>query len=126
MTDTELLKLAINASERAYAPYSKFKVGAAALLEDGNTIEGSNQECSAYGLCMCAERVALHFARSMYPTTKILKIALYSPQDKEITPCGSCRQVMAELAREQKSDFDVITESMTMKVSELLPYAFKL
>lgn len=114
----------MNAAGRAYAPYSKIRVGAAVLLSDGTVIEGSNQECAAYGLCQCAERVALHYAHSTYPDLTILKIAVASPDIPGITPCGACRQVMAELSA--FNDFDVITETFVTKAGQLLPSAFSL
>lgn len=123
-SDKELLQRAKSAAQRAYAPYSKIRVGAAVLLSNGTVIEGSNQECAAYGLCQCAERVALHYAHSTYPEETIQKIAVVSLDIPNIKPCGSCRQVMAELAA--FNDFDVITESSTTKASELLPSVFTL
>ena len=125
-SNKELLERAKKAAEKAYAPYSKFRVGAAVLLDDGTVVEGCNQECAAYGLCMCAERVALHYAHATYPERRIEKIALYSPSDSNITPCGSCRQVMAELARLQNYDFQVIGENSKTRVSDLLPSSFTL
>jgi len=123
-SNSELLQRAFEAAKRAYAPYSKIHVGAAVLLSDGNVIEGSNQECASYGLCQCAERVALHYAHSTYPDLTILKIAVASPDIQNITPCGACRQVMTELAT--ANDFDVITENSVSKASELLPSAFSI
>src|SRR5687767_5008306 len=102
--DTEskyLVHKAKEAAHHAYAPYSKFHVGAAMILEDGTIVTGSNQENAAYPLCMCAERVALYTLTSMYPGKKIIKMAVVANKKnhKELTPatsCGGCRQVMAE------------------------------
>lgn len=123
-SNKELIEKAKNAAQRAYAPYSKIRVGAVVLLSNGTIIEGSNQECAAYGLCQCAERVALHYAHSTYPNLTIKKIAVASLDIPNISPCGACRQVMVELASIE--DFDVITESSVTKASKLLPAAFTL
>ena len=99
--DGELLEQAILASETAYSPYSTFQVGAAVLLSGGMVIKGNNQENAAYPSGLCAERVALFFAQSQYPDIPIDSIAIFAKSkefklDKPVTPCGSCRQVMAE------------------------------
>jgi cytidine deaminase len=99
--DGELLEQAILASETAYSPYSTFQVGAAVLLSGGMVIRGNNQENAAYPSGLCAERVALFFAQSQYPDIPIDSIAIFAKSkefklDKPVTPCGSCRQVMAE------------------------------
>ena len=99
--DRLLLKHSQNAIASAYAPYSTYHVGAAVLLENGEIITGSNQENAAYPSGLCAERVALFYASSQYPDVPVKSIAIsarardfkiHSP----VTPCGSCRQVMAE------------------------------
>ena len=99
--DGELLEQAILASETAYSPYSTFQVGAAVLLSGGMVIRGNNQENAAYPSGLCAERVALFFAQAQYPDIPIDSIAIFAKSkefklDKPVTPCGSCRQVMAE------------------------------
>ena len=98
-----LVHKAKEATQHAYAPYSKFQVGAAVLLEDGTVITGANQENASYPLCMCAERVALYAAVSQHPDQKIMKVAVvaHKKNHKELshaTCCGACRQVMLELA----------------------------
>ena len=95
-----LLEAADNALIKAYAPYSGFRVGAAVLLEDGTIITGSNQENAAYPSGLCAERVAIFASASQFPETLIKAIAV-SARNKsgnpvQVTPCGSCRQVMLE------------------------------
>lgn len=124
----EKLKIkAMEASNNAYAPYSNFRVGAAVMLDDGSIVVGSNQENASYSLTMCAERVALFYAQSHYPTVKVTAVAIASPStDEQVTPCGACRQVMAEIAMRQGADFDVVMGEKVMKVSELMPLTFKL
>ncbi len=99
--DKLLLEHAIRATNSAYAPYSDFLVGAAVLLENGEVVTGSNQENAAYPSGLCAERVAVFAAASHYPDVKIIAIAItarFSGTDKllSVSPCGDCRQVMAE------------------------------
>ena len=102
--DTEskyLVHKAKDAAAHAYAPYSKFHVGAAMILDDGTIVTGANQENASYPLCMCAERVALYAMSSLYPGKRIIKMAIiaYKKGHKELTPaasCGACRQVMVE------------------------------
>lgn len=99
--DKNLMETAQKACNSAYAPYSHFKVGAAVLLENGKIVSGSNQENAAYPSGLCAERVALFSAGSQYPEVKIKKIAVTAYLEKSLTPhpvspCGDCRQVMAE------------------------------
>lgn len=95
-------------SEQAYAPYSKFRVGAAVLLEDESIIPANNQENAAYPSGLCAERTALFFCSANFPNKKIIAIAIYSPDAiNMLTPCGACRQVMLEY--EQKQQRNIIT-----------------
>lgn len=97
----ELVKKAKEAAEKAYAPYSKFNVGAAVLLENGEIIQGNNQENAAYPSGLCAERVAIFYANSKYPNVSIKAIAVTARTvsgfiKEPIPPCGSCLQVMLE------------------------------
>ena len=99
--ETSLMSQAFEARSKAYAPYSKFTVGAAILLDNGIVVQGSNQENAAYPSGLCAERVAIHYAGANYPNAKIVKMFITaSPQDRDleepIPPCGSCRQAIAE------------------------------
>jgi cytidine deaminase len=108
-----LIHKAKEATAHAYSPYSKFCVGAAIILDDGTVVTGSNQENASYPLCMCAERVALYAASSMYPDKKILKMAVvaHKKNHKELvaaTSCGACRQVMIEYEERQKEPMRVI------------------
>lgn len=101
-TDQQLIQAAINATERSYAPYSKFSVGAAALLEDGTIVTGTNQENAAYPSGICAERTTLFYANSQYPNKAVKTLVVAARNERgellsePIPPCGACRQVMFE------------------------------
>ncbi len=109
----ELIQKAKEAAEKAYAPYSKFNVGAAVLLENNEIIQGSNQENAAYPSGLCAERVAIFYANSKYPNIPIKAIAITaSTEDGIITepipPCGSCLQVMLESEKRSGKSIEVL------------------
>lgn len=111
--DRLLVERATAASEKAYAVYSKFHVGAAILLEDETIVCGNNQENIAYPSGLCAERTALFFVGANFPEKKILSLAIYGAGDLlegsgPVTPCGSCRQVMAESVARQNSGFELL------------------
>jgi cytidine deaminase len=100
-SDNMLIKRAWESAEQAYAPYSRFYVGAALRLENGIIFTGNNQENSAYPSGLCAERVAIFAASSQFPGIAIDTIAVVAKTDvfnlvHPVTPCGGCRQVMAE------------------------------
>ena len=98
MTDSELLQAAHSARLHAYAPYSKFLVGAAVLSKDGRVFHGCNVENASYGLCNCAERTALFAAVAAgCRPGDFAAIAVTGDTDGPIAPCGACRQVMLEL-----------------------------
>ena len=136
--DTEskyLVHKAKEAATHAYAPYSKFHVGAAMILDDGTIVTGSNQENASYPLCMCAERVALYAMASMYAGKRIMKMAVVANKKghKELTPaasCGACRQVMVEFEERQHKPFEVILFAAegkwikTPSAVSLLPFVF--
>jgi cytidine deaminase len=133
--DKKLLQDAIDATKSAYAPYSNFKVGAAVLLENGITLKGSNQENAAYPSGMCAERNALFSAGSQFPGIKINAIAVTAfANDKTslhpVSPCGDCRQVMAEYEQRYKQNIRFIMIDTDNKiliaenVKSLLPFLF--
>jgi len=118
-----LIQAAIEARKNAYAPYSRFKVGAAVLTREGKIFTGCNVENASYGLSMCAERVAIFKAVSE-GYKNFIAIAVVADTDDPVKPCGACRQVMAEFG-----NFDVVMSNLKgdlkiMKVSELLPEAF--
>jgi cytidine deaminase len=130
-----LMNKAIEAKQNAYAPYSKFKVGAAMLMEDGTIITGNNQENAAYPSGMCAERVAIWKVSSDFPNKKILKLAISASSSSQIlkepvAPCGACRQTLSEYEIKQKDKIEVyfmgeVGEIIkTESVLDLLPIAF--
>ena len=130
MTNKELLRIAINARERAYAPYSDFFVGAALLCDDGSVYEGCNIENASYTPTCCAERVALFKAVSE-GKRGFKKIAIAGGKQGDIRehcyPCGVCRQVLSEFCDDT---FEVIVgtenEERSTTLGELLPNAFKI
>jgi cytidine deaminase len=130
-----LMEKAIIAKQNAYAPYSKFKVGAALLLEDGTIVTGNNQENAAYPSGMCAERVAIWKASSDFPNLKILKLAISASSSSQIlkepvAPCGGCRQTLSEYELKQKDKIETYFMGeigkiiMTDSLLNLLPIAF--
>ncbi len=125
----QLINEAYKASENAYAPYSFFRVGAAVLLESGIIKGASNQENIAYPSGMCAERVLINYITSNFKKDKIKMLAVVSPDARRmITPCGACRQVMAEVVKRQDLDFEVLlTDSnavYSLSAGDLLPLTF--
>lgn len=128
-TFDDLLALSQRARERAYAPYSHFLVGAALLTHDGRQFSGCNVENASYGLCNCAERTALFSAiASGCQPGDFAAIAVTGASEAPISPCGACRQVMAELCA---PDMPVLLTNLRGDVQEttvaaLLPGAFKL
>ena len=129
LDNQELLNLAKQACANAYAPYSKFNVGACALYDTGNYYLGCNVENASYGLCLCAERNAMSNAVVAGEKGKLVKIAIYSTNTKNCMPCGACRQWMAEFKKDK--NLHIILESDDSKcavftIEELLPYGFEL
>jgi cytidine deaminase len=99
--DLKLVRAAKDATSGSWSPYSGFKVGAALLLEDGTVVTGSNQENAAYPSGLCAERTALFTAGHSHPDKAVTALAIAARNDngftaQPITPCGACRQVLAE------------------------------
>ena len=130
-----ILSEARNAQSKAYAPYSKFKVGSALQLESGKIIHGSNQENMAYPDGLCAERTALFAYGANHSDEKIIRIGIVGDGDllKEksiLSPCGSCRQVMAEFTLRQDEEFEIVMLNgdgsviAVPGISELLPLTF--
>ena len=132
--DRELCQSAIDALSGSYAPYSNFNVGAAVRLEDGRIVIGSNQENAASPSGLCAERTAMFAANAMYPGVPMRSIAIVGSQQGAIcdgitSPCGACRQVMAEYQHIAGSDMSVLLISSTKvlkfnKVDDILPFIF--
>lgn len=120
----ELAEIAIEAKKNAYAPYSKFHVGAAVLRDDGTASSGCNIENSSYGLTICAERAAI-FNSYSEGKRKFIALAIASDEPGFCPPCGACRQVIHELC----GDIDIVLvnqdrELKILKMSELLPLPF--
>ena len=122
----EMIDIAKKASKNAYAPFSKFIVGACVLTTGGKYYSGCNVENSSYGLTICAERCAIFKAISD-GEKEIQAVAIYSPNVEECYPCGACRQVIFEFATE---NLLVITEKdgapKVDGIKDLLPYGFKM
>ena len=107
-----LMEQAVAIRKNAYAPYSRFRVGAALLLDNGKIILGSNQENAAYPSGLCAERVAIFHAGSNYPEAKIITMAITAASDSNqtiapIPPCGACRQSIAEYEIKQNTPIEI-------------------
>jgi cytidine deaminase len=130
-----LMQSAIETRENAYAPYSKFKVGAAILLDNNEVVVGSNQENASYPSGLCAERTAIYYAGAKYPTAKILKMVLTASSQNQITdspipPCGACRQAISEYEIKQDKPIEIYFMGATGKVvksnslANLLPLGF--
>jgi cytidine deaminase len=133
--DEELLKKAKEATRNAYAPYSRFRVGAAARLDNGQVVTGTNQENASFPAGICAERVLMSTAASLYPGIPIETLAISyhnenGPSDSPISPCGICRQSLQEFEQRtgrpirlllggEKGPVYVISQSRL-----LLPFAF--
>lgn len=133
-SDKELLNRAITATDRSYAPYSKFHVGAAVRLENGIILTGSNQENAAYTNGTCAERSVIFYAHAQYPNVAIESIAVVAKYNGELTenptyPCGACRQALCESQIRGNKKIRVIIGSSTKiqimnSIEDLLPFTF--
>lgn len=132
--DRQLIQAAIDATASAYAPYSHFHVGAALRLSDGTIVPGCNQENIAYPSGLCAERTALFAAGALHPDKKAVALAIVgrNPEGALVpaSPCGACRQVMAEQEIRQQSKLRVLCYHSEDKISifdgveSLLPFSF--
>ena len=133
--DAELLNTAKNVTKQAYAPYSNFFVGAVARLNNGETVAGTNQENASYPVGICAERVLLGNAATLYPGISIDTLAIsYDskevPSDHPISPCGMCRQALLEYETRTAKPIRLILSGQKGKiyvvetVKYLLPFAF--
>lgn len=124
MTEEKLVALAKEAMEHAYAPYSKFQVGAALLAKDGRVFTGCNVENASYGATNCAERTAIFKAVSE-GYREFDAIAIVASSGDFASPCGICRQVLAEFMPDGKVILDSDEKGMvTYFVRELLPSGF--
>ncbi|MBI3235831.1 MAG: cytidine deaminase [Bacteroidetes bacterium] len=133
----DLIQKAIEASQKAYAPYSNFNVGAALTLENNIFVEGSNQENAAYPSGICAERTALFYAGHMHHGVKILTLAVAANSEvhdtnEPVIPCGACLQVISEYERKQNSPITILLHGNNGHVIEcigvknLMPMTFVL
>lgn len=133
-SDREVVDAAIDAMKGSYAPYSHFNVGAAVRMSNGEIVKGANQENAAFPSGLCAERTAMFAASSMYPDKDMLSIAIVGGIYGRITaspatPCGACRQVMAQFQTKSGRAMSVIMVGMGRiwkfeKVDDILPLIF--
>ena len=134
--DFKLVQESEKILDKAYAIYSGFNVGAAALMENGEIMSANNQENMALPSSLCAERVLLYYCKANFPDLVVKKMAisvkaLHATIKEPITPCGSCRQVMVEYERNQNTDIKILLKGEVGEVYELdsigdlLPLAFK-
>lgn len=134
-SDKELMELAEHAINDAYAAYSHYRVGAALRLTNGKIITGNNQENAAYPSGLCAERVAIFYAKSQYPDENVEAIAISARADHfciddAVAPCGACRQVLAEYQNQQENPMRVIMKGekgpvvAVKSINDLLPLMF--
>lgn len=123
-----LLALARSAQQNAYAPYSKFRVGAAVLLENGEIFTGCNVENASYGLTNCAERSAIFTAVSSLGggNVKIRAVAVVNDHDVPCSPCGACRQVIAEFGPEATIWYQGRNGVQESTMEQLLPDSFRM
>ena len=130
--DWELVQAARQATEKAFAPYSDFRVGAAALLRSGEVVSAANCESEVFPSGLCAERVLLYHLQINHADDPIVAFAIASvPAERECYPCGSCRQTLLDAQKRQQSPIRIImssAESATVvdSAEELLPFSFKL
>lgn len=135
LEDQKLIKKAKQALQKSYSPYSNFKVGAAILLKNGEILSGSNQENASYPLCLCAERVTIAAADSVYPKVPILAMAITAKSPSQIitnpvAPCGACRQVIFETEMKHQTPMRILLQGEKGKVyviegaKDLLPLSF--
>ncbi|WP_034059857.1 cytidine deaminase [Lacinutrix jangbogonensis] len=130
-----LMQNAIEARDNAYAPYSKFHVGTALLLDNGEIISGSNQENASYPSGLCAERTAIFYAGAKYPKAKVVKMAITAASQNQktntpIPPCGACRQSIAEYETKQGQPIEIYfmgeigAVMKSNSLANLLPFGF--
>lgn len=132
--DRMLALAAVDARKGSYSPYSHFEVGAALKLADGTVVQGANQENSAYPSGLCAERTAMFHASALYPDLPFDTLAIAASDhgvlcDEPATPCGACRQVMAEYQQKSGRPMRILLVGASRiykfgKVDDLLPFIF--
>jgi len=132
-TQAKLIVLATKATDKAHAPYSNFRVGAAVILADGQTFWANNQENISYPAGICAERVLLSYTHANFPALKPLSIAIVAKKSDNtglatVTPCGLCRQTISEYEMKFESPIEVLmlrSDGSVLKadgIDQLLPY----
>ena len=133
--DAELVRLAHEATKSSYAPYSKFHVGAAVRMANGEIVTGNNIENAAYPSGLCAERVALFGAMAKFPGVAVEALAVVAHSESKVidepaAPCGACRQVMVEVEQQSKKALRVMCQGETGPVmvfdgiESLMPFIF--
>lgn len=133
--DAALLHQARQATQDAWAPYSRFRVGAAALLENGEVLTGTNQENASYPVGICAERTVLSVASGLHPNVPVLAIAVsydneLAPSVAPIAPCGICRQTLMEYQARYQRPIRLILAGLSGQVivvadsADLMPLSF--
>lgn len=132
--DQMLVAAALDAQKGSYSPYSQFQVGAVLLLADGTVVKGANQENAAYPSGLCAERTAMFAASANYPDVPMVALAIAGSDhgvlcNSPATPCGACRQVMAQYQRKYQRKIEVILVGKKKimkfeKVEDILPFVF--
>ena len=131
----KLVDAALEATQRSYAPYSHFYVGAAVMLDNGIIVTGNNQENVAFPSGLCAERTALFYANAQYPEVPVNALAIVARDSsgkvtqEPISPCGACRQVMLETENRFGKPMQILLASaeeviVVERASALLPLAF--
>ncbi|MBQ2289913.1 MAG: cytidine deaminase [Bacteroidaceae bacterium] len=131
-SDSELVKAAFEATQQAYAPFSGFKVGAAARLRSGEIITAANCESEVFPSGLCAERSLLYHYATNHTDNPIEAMAIASnPSERECYPCGACRQVMLDTENRQQSPIRIImagggTATVVNSAKDLLPFTFRL
>lgn len=131
--DRQLVQAAHDAALRAYARYSNFQVGAALRMDDGTVVSGNNQENASFPAGICAERTALHAAMSQWPAGRVTHMAIVVPSvagERPVTPCGICRQALAEQEARQGAPVRLLMAIVNgpvyelPKAGDLLPFSF--
>ena len=132
--DQELVKAALEAQKGSYSPYSKFQVGSALMLADGTIVKGANQENAAYPSGLCAERTAMFWASANYPDVAFDTLAIAGADhgvlcESPASPCGACRQVMAEYQKKYGRPLKTIWVGAKrirkfQNVDDILPFIF--
>ncbi len=127
----KLIQSSVQAAEKAYAPYSRFRIGTSVLLENGEILNGNNQENASYPVGICAERTLLSYVHANFPTQKKISLAITAlDSDHVVSPCGLCRQTILEYETLQSQSIEILLHNRSGSVmvipsgSSLLPLHF--